>query len=97
MYAIYLFFLTIWWSFNWGDATACPYTHIEDVCEGQKSVRNAFLLIWAELVGGLAVFRYIQLLWALEIVPTHKNRAFEDCTTDLQVTIIYNFELTIGK
>ncbi|XP_012267381.1 aquaporin-11 [Athalia rosae] len=88
-YAIYLFVLTIFWSFNWGDATACPYTHIEEVVEGKKSVRVAFLLIWAELVGGLAVFRYIQLLWALEIVPTHKGRAFTDCTTDLQVPVIY--------
>lgn len=33
-YAIFLFALTIWWSLNWGDATACPYTHIEDVIEG---------------------------------------------------------------
>lgn len=89
IYAIYLFFLTIWWSANWGDATACPYTHIEEVVQGTKTVRVAFLLIWAELVGGLVVFRYIQLLWALEIVPTHKGRAFEDCTTDLQVPVIY--------
>ncbi|XP_015595611.1 aquaporin-11 isoform X2 [Cephus cinctus] len=89
MYAIYLFVLTIWWSLNWGDATACPYTHLEELVEGKKSARNAFLLIWAELVGGLVVFRYIQLLWFLEIVPTHKDRAFEDCTTDLQVPVIY--------
>lgn len=85
MYAIYLFILTIWWSLNWGDASACPYTHLEEAVEGKKSLRVAFLLIWAELIGGLVVFRYIQLLWALEIVPTHKNKAFEDCTTDLQV------------
>ncbi|XP_031839545.2 aquaporin [Nomia melanderi] len=89
MYGIYLFILTIWWSLNWGDATACPYTHIEDVIEGKKSLRDAFLLIWAELVGGLAIFRYVQLLWALEIVSTHKNRAFSDCTTDLQVPVIF--------
>lgn len=89
MYGVYLFVLTIWWSMNWGEATACPYTHIEDVVEGTKSVRDAFLLIWAELVGGLAIFRYIQLLWALEIVSTHKNKAFEDCTTDLQVPVIF--------
>ncbi|XP_043281314.1 aquaporin-11 [Venturia canescens] len=88
MYAIYLFVLTIWWSMNWEDATACPYTHIEDLVEGTKSLRDTFLLIWAELVGGLAIFRYVQLLWAMEIVSTHKNRAFEDCTTDLQVPVI---------
>ncbi|CAD1479147.1 unnamed protein product [Heterotrigona itama] len=89
MYGVYLFVLTIWWSMNWEDASACPYTHIEDVVNGTKSVRDAFLLIWAELVGGLAVFRYIQLLWAIEIVSTHKNKAFEDCTTDLQVPVIF--------
>lgn len=88
MYGIFLFALTIWWSMNWGDTTACPYTHLEDVVEGKKSVRDAFLLIWAELVGGLAVFRYVQLLWAIEVVSTHKNKAFEDCTTDLQVRTI---------
>lgn len=87
MYAIYLFLLTIWWSINWEDATACPYTHLEDFIEGKKSIRDAFLLIWAQLVGGLAIFRYIQILWALEIVQTHKNRAFDDCTTDLQVNL----------
>ena len=85
MYAIYLFFMTIWWSQVWEDATACPYTHIEDVIEGKKSLRVAFLLIWAQLMGGLVIFRYNQLLWALEIVPTHKDRAFSECNTDLQV------------
>lgn len=85
MYAIYLFFMTIWWCYVWGDATACPYTHLEDVVEGKQNIRNAFLLIWAQLMGGLVVFRYNQLLWALEIVPTHKDRAFSDCSTDLQV------------
>lgn len=89
MYAIYLFVLTVWWSMNWGDATACPYTHIEDLIQGNKSLRDTFLLIWAELVGGLAIFRYIQLLWALEIVSTHKNKAFDECTTDLQVPAIF--------
>ena len=93
MYGVYLFVLTIWWSMNWEDASACPYTHIEDVVNETKSVRDAFLLIWAELVGGLAVFRYIQLLWALEIVSVHKNKAFEDCTTDLQVSTMMNYEL----
>lgn len=89
MYGIYLFVLTIWWSMNWEDASACPYTHIEDLIQGTKSLRLAFLSIWAELIGGLVIFRYVQLLWALEIVSTHKNRAFEECTTDLQVPAIF--------
>lgn len=91
MYAIYLFVLTIYWSINWGDASACPYTHLEDVFLGNKSLRIAFLLIWAEMIGGLAVFRYIQLLWSFEIVSTHRNRAFAECTTDLQARPIRSF------
>lgn len=89
MYAIYLFVLTIYWSIHWGDASACPYTHLEDVFLGNKSLRIALLLIWAELIGGLAIFRYIQVLWSLEIVSTHKNRAFEECTTDLQASQLF--------
>ncbi|CAG4987461.1 unnamed protein product [Parnassius apollo] len=88
-YAIYLFALTIWWSLNWGDATACPYTHIEDVIEGKGDIRKSLLKIWAELTGGLLVFKYVQMYWALEISETHKDKAFEDCTADLQVPVIY--------
>lgn len=88
-YAIFLFLLTIWWSMNWGDATACPYTHIEDVIEGKGDVRKALLKTWAELAGGLMVFKYVQMYWALEISETHKDKAFEDCKADLQVPVIY--------
>lgn len=88
-YAIFLFALTIWWSLNWGDASACPYTHIEDVIEGKGDVRKAVLKTWAELGGGLLVFKYVQMYWALEISETHKNKAFEDCTADLQVPVLY--------
>lgn len=88
-YAIFLFALTIWWSLNWGDATACPYTHIEDVIEGKGDIRKALLKTWAELTGGLLVFKYVQMYWALEISDTHKNKAFEDCTADLQVPVLY--------
>ncbi|XP_028042407.1 aquaporin-11 isoform X2 [Bombyx mandarina] len=88
-YAIFLFALTIWWSVNWGDATACPYTHIEDVIEGKGDIRKALLKTWAELTGGLLVFKYVQLYWALEISETHKDKAFEECRADLQVPVIY--------
>ncbi|XP_026495863.2 aquaporin-11 isoform X3 [Vanessa tameamea] len=88
-YAIYLFALTIWWSLNWGDATACPYTHIEDIIEGRGDIRKAFIKTWAELAGGILVFKYVQMYWALEISETHKNKAFEDCTADLQVPALY--------
>ncbi|KAJ8712120.1 hypothetical protein PYW07_004962 [Mythimna separata] len=88
-YAIFLFALTIWWSLNWGEATACPYTHIEDVIEGKGDIRKAFLKTWAELGGGILVFKYVQMYWALEISETHKDKAFEDCKADLQVPVIY--------
>ncbi|XP_061718633.1 aquaporin-11 isoform X2 [Cydia pomonella] len=88
-YAIFLFALTIWWSLNWGEATACPYTHLEDIIEGKGDVRKALLKTWAELAGGLLVFKYVQMYWALEISETHKDKAFEDCKADLQVPVLY--------
>lgn len=88
-YAIFLFALTIWWSLNWGEATACPYTHIEDVIEGKGDIRKALLKTWAEVGGGLLVFKYVQMYWALEISDTHKDKAYEDCKADLQVPVLY--------
>ncbi|XP_077260929.1 aquaporin [Temnothorax americanus] len=88
MYALYLFLLTIWWSINWDEASACPYTHMEDVVIHKKPLTVAFLLICAELAGGLIIFKYIQILWAFQFASTHKNRAYGDCTTDLQVSAI---------
>lgn len=84
MYGLYLFLLTIWWSTNWDEASACPYTHIEDVVMRGKSLTTALLTICAELAGGLVIFKYIQTLWAFQFASTHKNRAYGDCTTDLQ-------------
>lgn len=88
-YGVCLFLLTIWWAFNWGDATACPYTHIEDVVLGNTDVRTAVLKSAFELAGGLLIFKYVQLLWSLEISETHHGRAFGDCFTDLQVPVLY--------
>lgn len=84
-YAVYLFFLTIWWSYNWEDASACPYTHMEDLVEGNCSVKDVALKTWAALMGGCCVFRYVQFYWWLELTNNHEGRAFEDCTADLQV------------
>lgn len=52
-------------------------THIIRFASSEQFIRVIFIFS-----------RYIQILWALEIVPTHKDRAFEDCTTDLQVPVI---------
>jgi hypothetical protein len=56
-YGVCLFLLTIWWAFNWGDATACPYTHIEDVVLGNTDARTAVLKSAFELAGGLLSFK----------------------------------------
>lgn len=85
VYAIFLFFLTILWSMVWGDATACPYTHLEDLLEGKSSIRSVLLKIWAQLIGGCCVFRFVQIFWWFEFAQTHEGRAFAPCTTDLQV------------
>lgn len=88
MYALYLFLLTIWWSIMWDEASACPYTHIEDIVAGKKPIGIALLSICAELAGGLIIFKYIQILWALQFASTHKNRAYGECTTELQVKLL---------
>lgn len=84
-YAVFLFLLTIWWSQVWGDATACPYNHMEDMVEGRTTPRDVALKTWAQLMGGCCVWRFVQFFWWLELAQTHKGKAFEDCSADLQV------------
>jgi len=57
-YAVVLFLLTVWWGKVWGDATACPYTHLEDVVMGNADTQTALMKTWAELTGGVLIFRY---------------------------------------
>lgn len=42
----------------------------------------------AQVLGGLAIFRYVQLLWSLELVETHRGKASEECVADLQVPMV---------
>ncbi|KOB79337.1 Aquaporin-12, partial [Operophtera brumata] len=56
---------------------------------GKGDIRKAVLKTWAELAGGLLVFKYVQMYWALEISDTHKDKAYEECRADLQVPVIY--------
>lgn len=84
-YAIFLFMLTVWWSQVWGDASACPYTHMEEMLEGKISPRDVALKTWAQLMGGCCVWRVVQFFWWMEIAQTHKGKAFEECSADLQV------------
>ncbi|CAB3377362.1 Hypothetical predicted protein [Cloeon dipterum] len=88
-YAVSLFLLTIWWSKHWGDATACPYTFIEDLLEGRTNYGVVVLKTIFGLIGALSVFQYIQLIWGLEMVENHKDRATARCTADLQVPVLY--------
>ncbi|XP_022916869.1 aquaporin-11 [Onthophagus taurus] len=88
MYGLFLFLLTVWWSFNWEDSSACPYIPIEEIFERKRNIFIGFLVIGAQILGGLSIFRYIQILWSLELVETHQGRAFEECSTDLQVSVI---------
>ncbi|XP_045478353.1 aquaporin-11 [Harmonia axyridis] len=84
-YAIFLFLLVLIWERTWTDASACPYTALEEVIEGQRDYSNAALRVFGQLAGGLVTFSLVQLFWAMELVHTHKGKAFEDCTADLQV------------
>jgi len=84
-YAVYLFLMTIWWGIIWENATACPYNNVEDVLEGSKTISKAVILTIAQVLGGLVIFYYIQLIWSIELAETHIGRAYEDCTADLAV------------
>ncbi|KAL1115570.1 hypothetical protein AAG570_005860 [Ranatra chinensis] len=87
-YALFLFVLTMVWSASWGDAVACPYVHLEHLFEGSTDIISVIAKTWAELSGALVVFGYVKLLWSLETSTTHKGRAYEQCTADLQVPAV---------
>ncbi|XP_018333630.1 aquaporin-11-like isoform X2 [Agrilus planipennis] len=87
-YALFLFLLTIWWSLNWENATACPYNAVEEVFMGSKGIIEAFMMIAAQVLGGVVIFSYVQMLWIMELAETHKGRAFEECVADLNVPMI---------
>lgn len=89
-YAVFLFILTVWWGQVWGDASACPYTHMEDLLEGKTTLREVALKSWAALMGGCCVYRFVQVIWWFEFAETHQGRAFEDCSADLQVNYLQN-------
>lgn len=86
-YAIYLFLLTVWWSKVWENATACPYNPLEEVLEGSKAIYQALMLIVSQVLGGIVIFRYIEIIWSVEFAETHIGRIDEDCVADLAVFI----------
>jgi len=92
-YALYLFLATIWWSQHWGDATACPYNHFESCVEGNMTKQETAVRTVAQVVGGVAVFRLIQILWGIEIAETHVGRShsavYNVCSADLTVPVLH--------
>merc|ERR1711979_101911 len=66
-YGLYLFLATWWWALHWGDATACAYNHIESYVEGNMTKQEVIVRVVGQVIGGVAVFRLIQVLWAIEI------------------------------
>lgn len=49
---------------------------------GSKPFQTDYLLILC------MCYSYVQVLWELELAETHRGRAYEDCTADLQVDMI---------
>ena len=58
-YAVYLFFLSIYQSYAWGDVYACPYLHVEDWWLGRRPLHTAALRILAEVTGGWVTWRSV--------------------------------------
>jgi len=98
VYAVYLFLLTIWFGQAWDrgvegeDAAACPYLHFERAVERTMSPLEVAIRTVGATIGGIVVFKYIQILWGLEVAETHIGRphghAFDKCSADLQVTVL---------
>nr|QBL97995.1 aquaporin 5 [Dendroctonus armandi] len=87
-YALFLLLLTIWWSTKWGEATACPYCPMEEAFAGLRTWKSALNIIGVQLMAALTTFKYVQVLWAIELVETHKDKAYEECSADLQVDMV---------
>merc|ERR1711890_189890 len=92
-YFIYMFLLTIWWGQHWGDATACPYNHFEECVQGKMTKQETAVRTVAQTIGGVLVFRLIQVLWALEIAETHVGRShsavYNVCSADLTIPVLH--------
>ncbi|KAF2368393.1 Aquaporin-like [Trinorchestia longiramus] len=90
-YAVYLFFMTIWWGQSWGPATACPYSLLEDYVESGSDPKEVATKVAAQVVGGIASFRWVKKLWVMELAATHVGRGVDACSADLQVPVLYGF------
>ena len=76
-----------------GDATACPYNHFETCIEGNMTKQETIVRTIAQVIGGVAVFRLIQILWSIEIAETHVGRShsaiYNVCSADLTVPVLH--------
>jgi len=66
---------------------------MEEMIEGNVTPRDVALKTWAQLMGGCCVWRFVQFFWWLELAQTHRGRAFEDCSADLQVYPLIPFNI----
>lgn len=100
-YAKALFLLTIWWAWNWGDASACPYTHVEDWVEGKTELRVVGLKIFAEILGGVAIFKSVSKVYK-ELSTIHSfslivNSTYFTCTAMRSTHAYFKFPSVKGK
>ncbi|KAL0274600.1 UNVERIFIED_CONTAM: hypothetical protein PYX00_002695 [Menopon gallinae] len=87
-YLLYLFLLSIWWNLKWAEATACPYTHLEEAVQGNQEIPEVLMKIWAELTAGVFVIRLMMFLSNSDLVDSYEGRAIEKCEADLQVPLV---------
>lgn len=89
MYGLFLFLLTLWWSSVWEDATACPYSLVEEFLEGYKTFTATVILIASQVLGGIAVYAYVQSIWKIQLAETHRGLLKQECVADLAVPMEY--------
>jgi len=79
--------MCLWWAIVWNDATACPYTHLEDVVSGQAGFKMTILIILLEILGGIAAYPlYVKKFWLYKFIPRHAERIYRNrCPADLTV------------
>lgn len=88
-YGLFLFLLTLWWSSVWEDATACPYSLVEEFLEGYRTLSTTVILIASQVLGGLAVYSYVQSIWKIQLAETHIGLLGQECVADLAVPFEY--------
>ncbi|KAL3831476.1 hypothetical protein ACJMK2_023219 [Sinanodonta woodiana] len=70
-------------------ASESPCKAVVELVERQISVRCALQKILVQTFAGLASYRLARLIWAMDMVPDHRERYFETtCTSDLNVALL---------